>query len=106
MGSVDSAPREGALAQVWHASDGGLELAEAGPRLEAGHRQAGVAEENHAHTSGLLAQPHPLHQSVHKVLHKLEVLGSDALGTVDHKDQFQRSGSALETTAWKTDVDK
>lgn len=101
---MDGAPREGALAEVLHVSDGGLELAVV--LLEAGHHHVHVAVQNHADTNGLPAHRQLLDHSAHKVLGPPEVSGSDALGAVNHKDQFQTSTSALETTAWKTEADK
>jgi len=101
VGPMDGAAREGALAEVGHLADGGLDVAPAGLLLQADHHHVHVAEEHHAHASGFAAHHHAVDERVHEVLHQLKVLRSHALRAVYHKHQLQRAVSALEATAWQ-----
>ncbi|KAA8579173.1 hypothetical protein FQN60_014597, partial [Etheostoma spectabile] len=103
VGAVDGAAREGALAEVRHLPDGGLDVVPAELLLQADHHLVHVAVEHHADPPGVSAHRQLLHDAGHKVLHQLKVLWAHALGAVNHKHQLQRARSALETTAWATD---
>ena len=99
VGPLDGTAGEGALAQVGHLPDGGLDVVLAGLLRQADHHHVHVAVEHHADAAGLAAHRHAVDQHVDKVLHHLKVLWAHALGAVNHKHQLQGALPTLQSTA-------
>ncbi|KAA8591878.1 hypothetical protein FQN60_017252 [Etheostoma spectabile] len=94
VGLLDGAARERPLAQVGHGAHRRLDLITGSLLSEADHYHVDVAVEDHTHPRGVPADRGSVDQGVYKVFDHVEVVGTDALGAVDHKNQLQGGLSA------------